>query len=308
MREAFLNRPGLVEAIPGFLGLETFTDNQDASLFYLLTRWTDGESFRRWHSGPDHQQSHKGIPKGLKLDPSFTEVRVLGRLPVAATFMRSDVARDSASLISNFLDRSTTVVWVRVRSDGIIVSCNPAFAKMLGRDSLEGASIWLLLTDPDADNLRHLIQEYAGAPFQECALNFVDREGVRFTLHCNIHVQPEWFALIGEPVREDEARLQCELMGLNNRLAVELRENDRNSKALRLANARLEQALIELCESQRHLSNIREVIPLCMRCGRVKTGDSKWEAVLEYFQRNNLAVSHGLCPECYQKESDQLER
>jgi len=29
---------------------------------------------------------------------------------------------------------------------------------------------------------------------------------------------------------------------------------------------------------------------------------------VEYFQRNNLMVSHGYCPACFEKEMEELER
>jgi heme-degrading monooxygenase HmoA len=74
VRAAFLSRPRLVDDAPGFLGMETFVDQEDEHTFYLLTRWTDFESFHRWHGGASHRESHKFIPKGLKLDPSFTRV------------------------------------------------------------------------------------------------------------------------------------------------------------------------------------------------------------------------------------------
>ncbi len=75
--EAFVNRPRLVEQTDGFLGLEVFTDSKDASVFYLSTRWTTESAFREWHSSDAHHTSHKGIPKHLKLDPTFTQLVVL---------------------------------------------------------------------------------------------------------------------------------------------------------------------------------------------------------------------------------------
>lgn len=77
VRRAFLDRPHLVDAAPGFLGLETFVDAGDAALFYLVTRWTDFESFDRWHRSASHRDGHRFIPKGLKLDPAFTKVAFL---------------------------------------------------------------------------------------------------------------------------------------------------------------------------------------------------------------------------------------
>ena len=78
--QAFLNRPRLVEHAEGFLGMEVFTDSKDASLFYLSTRWTTEVAFRQWHSSEAHHTSHHAIPKGLKLDPFFTQLIVMEQL------------------------------------------------------------------------------------------------------------------------------------------------------------------------------------------------------------------------------------
>ena len=77
---AFLNRPRLVEHAEGFLGLEVFTDSTDASVFYLSTRWSSQTAFRQWHASDAHHASHNGIPKGLKLDPSFTQLIIMERV------------------------------------------------------------------------------------------------------------------------------------------------------------------------------------------------------------------------------------
>ena len=76
MRRAFLNRPRLVGKAAGFRDINVLTDATDPSVFLLLTRWTDAESFRTWHRSAAHHQSHQLIPQGLKLDPSFTSVTV----------------------------------------------------------------------------------------------------------------------------------------------------------------------------------------------------------------------------------------
>ena len=76
MRSAFLKRPRLVEMAPGFCGLDVMTDAADPSVFLLLTRWTDAESFRAWHSSEAHHQSHGFMPRGLKLDASFTSITI----------------------------------------------------------------------------------------------------------------------------------------------------------------------------------------------------------------------------------------
>jgi heme-degrading monooxygenase HmoA len=94
VKKAFFNRPHLVDKVSAFLGMETFTDADDPTVFYLVTRWTDAESFRIWHKSADHRLSHKFIPKGLKLDPQYTKLTILdrlsekGRLPEAEEAVR----------------------------------------------------------------------------------------------------------------------------------------------------------------------------------------------------------------------------
>lgn len=306
VREAFLNRPGLVDHVPGFLGLEAFTDAEDASVFYLITRWTDAASFRQWHAGPDHKLAHQGIPKGLKLDASFTLIRTLERISEPGSLLTSDGARDAAALVSEFLNRSATVHWLKTRSDGSIVVSNAAIRTLLGRETLEGTVIWSLLTQPDAVRLREVVNAGARDPGKAYRLNFVGRGQTPVTLECRLDVQPEGFELIGESIHDDEARLQDELMALNNELAVQLRENDRQTKALLRAKADLQQAVQELLESQLHLANLQAVIPICMICGKVKASESKWEDVIDYFKRSNLSLSHGYCPDCFEQQMERF--
>jgi hypothetical protein len=213
-----------------------------------------------------------------------------------------------AALISGFLDRSTVVHWLKVRSDGAIVFGNAAMRKKTGRESLEGASVWPLLTEPDAAALRQAVSGGSGDPNRRYRFNFIDREGAPFSLECRLDVQPDWFTLLGEPVEEDEMALRLELVALNNRLAVQLRDNERKTKALRQAKAQLEKALLELVESQRHLTRLQEVIPICLGCGKIKNRESNWEEVAAYFRRNNLLLSHGYCPVCFEKEMAKLNR
>ena len=80
VRQAFLDRPRLVDDQAGFLGLEVFQDEADRSIFYLVTRWSDVISFQTWHSSEAHRHSHEAMPKGLKLDSAFTWLRVLERV------------------------------------------------------------------------------------------------------------------------------------------------------------------------------------------------------------------------------------
>jgi heme oxygenase (mycobilin-producing) len=73
--EAFRNRPHLVDEAPGFLRMDVLSPVENAQEIWLITYWTDEESFKVWHHSHKYHQSHKGIPKGLKLVPKSVEIR-----------------------------------------------------------------------------------------------------------------------------------------------------------------------------------------------------------------------------------------
>jgi len=66
VREAFINRPGLVEDADGFVGLNVLSPRNNPAEFWLITHWENEESFHHWHKH-HRTESHQLIPKGLKL-------------------------------------------------------------------------------------------------------------------------------------------------------------------------------------------------------------------------------------------------
>ena len=75
VREAFTARPHLVDAAQGFLGMQVMSPVENPAEFWLVTQWTDEHSYRTWHKSHSYHDSHRGIPKGLKLVPEETEIR-----------------------------------------------------------------------------------------------------------------------------------------------------------------------------------------------------------------------------------------
>jgi heme-degrading monooxygenase HmoA len=304
VKQAFFNRPHFVDATPGFLGMETFTEAKDEAAFYLVTRWTDEDSFRQWHSSPAHHQSHQGMPKGLKLDPSFTKIIVLERLADAGHPSNiSETVLDSVALITDAIAGSDVVHLIVGDLSGNIKLCNGAVARHLGLtcDELLDQPVSKYLVEPDAAKLREIIASGARDLKATHLLNFVNSKNEPYTLTCRIDVQPTHFALVGEPALAHELVLQNELLDLNNQLATLVRENARKSKELAQANAKLESTLEELNRSYWHLSKVAEVLPMCVVCGKVKSDGAQWQDVAEYFRENSLFVSHGCCPHCQQK-------
>ena len=76
VRDAFRKRPHLVDGAPGFLGMEVMSPVGATAEIWLVTRWDDEQSYRNWHRGHEYHDSHKNIPKGLKLVRGSAEVRL----------------------------------------------------------------------------------------------------------------------------------------------------------------------------------------------------------------------------------------
>jgi signal transduction histidine kinase/heme-degrading monooxygenase HmoA len=245
--KAFLERPHLVDTVPGFLGMEVFTDLADASVYYLVTRWSDVKSFREWHSSESHHQSHHLIPKGLKLDASMTQVVEAERLESGRPLSLEESTADASPFLASFLRTSDTIHFISATLDGTIRVCSPAVARALRRTAQEvvGTSVWDMLTDADADALRARVADPRRRFDERMLLNFVEAEFRPFSLQCQVDVQPDGFVLIGERRITQESALQAELLQLNNELSVMSREHARKSRMLERSSRELERELLQ---------------------------------------------------------------
>lgn len=75
VKQAFRDRPHLVDDAAGFIRMEVLSPLDHPEEIWLLTWWTDEPSYQTWHRSHLYHESHKGIPKGLKLAPRSTELR-----------------------------------------------------------------------------------------------------------------------------------------------------------------------------------------------------------------------------------------
>jgi heme-degrading monooxygenase HmoA len=75
VKSAFVQRPHLVDNAPGFIRLEVISPVDNRDEIWLLTYWLDEQSFKSWHHSHLYHDSHKRIPKGLKLVPKSVRLR-----------------------------------------------------------------------------------------------------------------------------------------------------------------------------------------------------------------------------------------
>ncbi|HYP04695.1 MAG TPA: PAS domain-containing protein [Bryobacteraceae bacterium] len=208
---------------------------------------------------------------------------------------------DNGGLWSRFIAHSRNVCWLSISSNGTVVAHNAAAETMMGRHAglLTGWSLWTLVTDADAATLRCVLDDgRRGARITSRIVNFICADGNPRTLATHIEVDRQGMLIFGEPMVEDEAALRDELLAMNNDLAVLVRENQRQKKALEAVTLELQSTTKELQESYWHIRKIQEVLPICMQCGKVKTEHSVWQDVVDFLKQQSLFLSHGYCPTC----------
>ena len=207
VRQAFLNRPHLVDDHAGFLGMEVFQDHADDAIFYLVTRWSDVSSFRTWHSSQAHKRSHELMPKGLKLDSAFTELRILERLEAErGQEVFEHFAGDWGALTRAHLASSTMVHGVVANSGGAILGTTAAMERLLGSEPgrLNGQPLWEFLVPESAEQLRSRVAAGTRCSELRFAMTFIGAGPSRHVLLCNLDVQPNAFALMCEPDRRND--------------------------------------------------------------------------------------------------------
>jgi len=57
-----------------------------------------------------------------------------------------------------------------------------------------------------------------------------------------------------------------------------------------------------ILEDISELMELKNLIPICTNCERIRIDDSYWQSVERYFKEHlDLDFTHGICPECTKK-------
>lgn len=60
---------------------------------------------------------------------------------------------------------------------------------------------------------------------------------------------------------------------------------------------------------ERELANLHGILPICMQCRKIRGVEGRWFQLDQYIHDHSRAgFSHGLCPECYELYSEDLEK
>jgi heme-degrading monooxygenase HmoA len=75
VKAAFQARPHRVDHAAGFVRMEVLCPLDRPQEIWLVTHWRCADDYRTWHGGHGYRESHRGIPKGLKLIGRETCIR-----------------------------------------------------------------------------------------------------------------------------------------------------------------------------------------------------------------------------------------
>ena len=92
-------------------------------------------------------------------------------------------------------------------------------------------------------------------------------------------------------------------------LLTQFKEVTESHLGLSVLNDRLGTRNEELQAALEEVKQLEEILPVCMRCKRVRDDDGYWSRLEAYLQEHkNIAVSHSLCPECAEDWEEELEK
>jgi diguanylate cyclase (GGDEF)-like protein len=243
VREAFLNRPRMVENVPGFCALSVLTDATDPSIFLLLTRWTDAEAFHTWHRSDAHHHSHSFIPKGLKLDASFTQLTVGDNIEDPSGVQNlADAVEGRTVAMSGWLMESDAVFALLLAPDGTIRVRNRASWRVFGPDAAGklSDSIWGYLGCADTEFLRAQLTDPAGPKGKLRRLNLVGGLGNPVTLEVGLVRSGGATLMLAAKEQLHDTTLEIELLKMTNDMSMLMRESARHNRELKKANETIE--------------------------------------------------------------------
>lgn len=81
---AFRRRAGLVDDFDGFLGLQVWQSDGDATEILMVSQWRDREAFKRYMRSDAHRVSHERIPADVEAAISLEQLEHLHTYEVVA--------------------------------------------------------------------------------------------------------------------------------------------------------------------------------------------------------------------------------
>lgn len=114
----------------------------------------------------------------------------------------------------------------------------------------------------------------------------------------------EIFRYVYKPWNDGELELAVK-EGLSRRYAEE--ERKRLVDLLHTQNMELSNKTSALQKALEEIETLKGIIPICSYCHQIRDDEGLWSQLELYLSKHSLAdFSHGVCPDCYEKEIDKI--
>ena len=88
----------------------------------------------------------------------------------------------------------------------------------------------------------------------------------------------------------------------------DISERKQQENIIKESHALLIRQKAELEETLARIKRLEGLLKICMQCKKIRTENNDWLQLEKYIGEHSDAVfSHGLCPECLEKEVKKLE-
>ncbi|MBU1240587.1 PAS domain S-box protein [Myxococcota bacterium] len=70
-----------------------------------------------------------------------------------------------------------------------------------------------------------------------------------------------------------------------------------------------EELIEQLKEALERVKTLQDIIPICSYCKQIRDDEGAWTRLEEYFLKySDARFSHGICPDCYEKQVQQMDK
>ncbi len=121
-----------------------------------------------------------------------------------------------------------------------------------------------------------------------------------------------YLSYLGYPVRWPNGVIYGTLCVVNHKsrnfkeiemkLMTTYRDQVQSHLSILYKNEKLEQYVDILRKKEEQIKKMKEVLPMCMYCNKIRDEDDEWHDLNIYLSNEiGKKVSHGVCPDCYQE-------
>jgi len=224
-----------------------------------------------------------GLLLGLAI---FITLRVL---PIRAVIKAESALRETGEFLSRIM-RSTTNAIVAVDPGGLISHVNRRCIEICGyrREELLGRPFSLFFREEEYSAIREQLENVILGKelLLDLETNWQHRDGSPVPISCG-----------GAPLTREDGSI-AGLVFTAEDIGKRKQAQEEKERLIR----ELQQALAEI-------KTLRGILPICSYCKKIRSGEGLWSKLETYIHQHSEAqFSHGICPECYEKLSEELEQ